>query len=83
VDAFPDDTTPAYLLRDRDSVYGGSFRQRVKSLRICEVLTAATESDAVLAKDSDSEIDAPVNRARCPGFGRDAIRQHAAPELNP
>jgi len=40
VDAFPDDTTPAYLLRDRDSVYGGSFRQRVKSLRICEVLTA-------------------------------------------
>lgn len=28
VDAFPDDTTPAYLLRDRDSVYGGSFRQR-------------------------------------------------------
>src|SRR5256885_1400222 len=40
VDAFPDDTTPAYLLRDRDSVYGGSFRQRVKGLRICEVLTA-------------------------------------------
>jgi len=40
MDALPDDATPAYLLRDRDSVYGGSFRQRVKSLRICEVLTA-------------------------------------------
>ncbi|MGH7254055.1 MAG: integrase core domain-containing protein, partial [Nitrospiraceae bacterium] len=30
VDAFPDDTAPAYLLRDRDAIYGDSFRQRVK-----------------------------------------------------
>jgi hypothetical protein len=28
VDAFPDDTAPSYLLRDRDSVYGHVFRQR-------------------------------------------------------
>ena len=41
VDAFPDDTAPSYLLRDRDSVYGDSFRRRVKSMRIREVLTAA------------------------------------------
>ncbi len=27
VDAFPDDTAPAYLLRDRDRVYGDRFRQ--------------------------------------------------------
>src|SRR2546421_11498403 len=40
VDAFPDDTTPAYLLRDRDSVYGHVFRQRVKGMGIGEVLTA-------------------------------------------
>jgi putative transposase len=39
VDAFPDDTAPAYLLRDRDSVYGDSFRRRVKGLGIDEVLT--------------------------------------------
>jgi transposase InsO family protein len=40
VDAFPGDSTPAYLLRDRDAVYGDAFRQRVKGMRIDEVLTA-------------------------------------------
>ncbi len=33
VDSFPDDTAPAYLLRDRDAIYGDSFRQRVKGRR--------------------------------------------------
>jgi putative transposase len=41
VDAFPDDTAPAYLLRDRDTIYEDCFRQRVKRMRIHEVLTAA------------------------------------------
>ena len=41
VDTFPDDTAPRYLLRDRDRIYGASFRHRVKGLRIREVLTAA------------------------------------------
>jgi len=40
VDAFPDDSAPAYLLRDRDAVYGDIFRQRVKGMGIGEVLTA-------------------------------------------
>jgi len=40
VDAFPDDSAPSYLLRDRDSVYGHSFQQRVKGMRIREVRTA-------------------------------------------
>ena len=40
VDAFPDDTAPSYLLRDRDQVYGERFRRRVKGLGISEVLTA-------------------------------------------
>src|SRR5437773_2821380 len=40
VDAFSDDSAPAYLLRDRDSVYGHVFRQRVKGMGIGEVLTA-------------------------------------------
>src|SRR5437899_662724 len=40
VDAFPDDSAPAYLLRDRDQVYGDQFRHRVKGIRIEEVLTA-------------------------------------------
>src|SRR5438034_3549295 len=40
VDAFPDDSGPPYLLRDRDQVYGQQFRHRVKGMRIAEVLTA-------------------------------------------
>ena len=40
VDAFPDDSAPAYLLRDRDQVYGQRFRHRVKRMGIDEVLTA-------------------------------------------
>jgi putative transposase len=41
VDGFPDDTAAAYLLRDRDKIYGDSIRQRVKGVHIHEVLTAA------------------------------------------
>jgi len=40
VNAFPDDSAPSYLLRDRDKIYGHSFRQRVKGMGIDEILTA-------------------------------------------
>jgi putative transposase len=40
VDAFPDDSAPSYLLRDRDQVYGEQFRHRVKGMGIDEVRTA-------------------------------------------
>src|SRR3989454_2334978 len=40
VDAFPHDSAPSYLLRDRDQVYGQQFRHRVKGMGIDEVLTA-------------------------------------------
>jgi putative transposase len=40
VAAFPDDSAPSYLLRDRDQVYGEQFRRRVKGMRVDEVLTA-------------------------------------------
>jgi len=39
-DAFPDDSAPSHLLRDREQVYGEQFRHRVKGMRIEEVLTA-------------------------------------------
>jgi putative transposase len=39
VDAFPNDTAPSYLLRDRDHVYSEQFRHRVKGMGIAEVLT--------------------------------------------
>ena len=40
VQAFPWDTAPKYLLRDRDGIYGDYFRRRVKSLGIKEVRIA-------------------------------------------
>jgi len=40
VEAFPDDSAPSYLLRDRDSVYGHVFRQRLKGRAVGEALTA-------------------------------------------
>jgi putative transposase len=40
VDAFPWDEAPRYLLRDRDRIYGTSFRQRVQHMGIEEVVIA-------------------------------------------
>jgi putative transposase len=40
VEAFPFDTTPKYLLRDRDKIYGAKFLSRIRGLGIQEVLTA-------------------------------------------
>ena len=40
VQAFPWDTAPKYLLRDRDSIYGEAFKRRVYGFGISEVLTA-------------------------------------------
>ena len=40
VEAFPDDTAPRWLLRDRDAIYSEAFRQRVGGMGIEEVLSA-------------------------------------------
>jgi len=40
VEAFPWDSAPKYLLRDRDAIFGETFRRRVASLGIEEVLSA-------------------------------------------
>jgi putative transposase len=40
IDAFPWDTTPRYLLRDRDGSYGRAFEQTTRAMEIQEVLTA-------------------------------------------
>ena len=40
VQAFPWDTELRYLLRDRDRIYGDSFRSQAASTEITEVLTA-------------------------------------------
>jgi putative transposase len=40
VEAFPWDEAPRYLLRDRDSIYGAQFQQRVGNMGIEEVQIA-------------------------------------------
>jgi len=40
VEAFPFDSTPRYLLRDRDAIYGEKVQRRIRSLDIEEVVTA-------------------------------------------
>jgi putative transposase len=40
LEAFPFDTAPRFLLRDRDNIYGERFRRRVKSLGVNEVRIA-------------------------------------------
>jgi hypothetical protein len=39
-EAFPWDTAPRYMIRDRDSVYGSVVRARIKAMGIDEVVTA-------------------------------------------
>jgi putative transposase len=40
VDAFPDDTAPTWLHRDRDHVFGDVFRRRLARMGITEVVSA-------------------------------------------
>ena len=40
VEAFPFDTVPKYLLRDRDGVYGNVFRDQMTAMSIEEILSA-------------------------------------------
>jgi transposase InsO family protein len=39
-EAFPFDQIPRYLLRDRDKIFGATFREQVKGMKIKEVLSA-------------------------------------------
>ena len=40
IEAFPWDTAPKYLIRDRDGIYGNVFRERLKNMGIHEILTS-------------------------------------------
>jgi hypothetical protein len=42
IEAFPDDTAPRWLLRDRDAIYGDVFRRRLVGMGISEVVSAAS-----------------------------------------
>jgi putative transposase len=40
VEAFPEETAPTYLLRDRDAIYGEAFARCVNTMEIRQVITA-------------------------------------------
>jgi transposase InsO family protein len=40
VNAFPHDSAPKYVIRDRDKIYGADFVRRVRAMRVEQVLTA-------------------------------------------
>ena len=40
IEAFPEDSAPCYLLRDRDKIYGGHFQECVSGMDIEQILTA-------------------------------------------
>jgi putative transposase len=46
--AFPWDTAPRFLLRDRDASYGPAFRSRVKSMDTVNVLITSSSSTSVI-----------------------------------
>ncbi len=41
IQAFPDETTPRFLVRDRDKIYGERFRRVLEVIGVEEVVTAA------------------------------------------
>jgi putative transposase len=40
IEAFPNDTAPRWLLRDRDAIYGDTFQRRVTGMGISEVISS-------------------------------------------
>jgi putative transposase len=40
IDAFPHETAPRWLLRDRDAIYGEVFQRRIASMDIDEVVSS-------------------------------------------
>ena len=40
IDAFPDDTAPRWLHRDRDRIYGDTFQRRIAGMGIAQIVSA-------------------------------------------
>ena len=64
-EAFPWDTAPRYLLRDRDKAYGPAFRHRVRAMGITEVITAPR---LTVHKDSSHNQRSPYKAALAGGI---------------
>ncbi len=62
VEAFPFDSPPRYLLRDRDAIYGEWFRRRVRSLGVEQVMMRqAHPGNRPMSSDSSVRSAASVS----------------------
>jgi transposase len=65
VHAFPNETGPAYLLRDRDAIYGADFQRRVERMGIRQVVITPRVSLAESLRRACHRLDSPrMPRAR-------------------
>ncbi len=55
VQAFSEETSPRFLLRDRDKTYGEPFRRAIEILGTEEVLTAAGRPGRTLTPSGSSD----------------------------
>jgi len=63
--AFPWDTAPRYLLRDRDRNYGKVFRETALGLGIKEVLSAPRSPRAERLHGTTDRVDTPRMSGSC------------------
>ena len=65
VEAFPNDTVPRYLVRDRDGIYGHDFATRVDGMGIQQVPITAPEPLAELLCGTDDRKHSPRMLGPC------------------
>jgi hypothetical protein len=91
-EAFPWDTAPRYLLRDRDASYGSAFRSRVEAMGIKEVITAprspwqnayVERGDCYTAKEAAAELGCSYRHVMrlCEQRRLGHIRRHMRPGI--
>jgi len=76
VEAFPEDTAPKYMLRDRDGIYGEKFQSRVDGMGIEQVLTAPRSpwqnpyAERIVGMSVENVLITSLSSARstCTGF---------------
>ena len=78
VDAFPDDTPPRWLLRDRDAIYGDDFRRRVAGMGLDEVIQVHRAPGKPIRRARDRFNPAGMSRA-CDRARRAAFAAHLDP----
>jgi hypothetical protein len=67
IEAFPEDTAPRWLLRDRDAIYGDVFRRRVASMGIGEVVSSPSspwQNPGKADRIHPARVSEPRHRAR-------------------